>query len=90
MSSFGKEFILSKTINVGTGMIIGAYNQNSGAQDKILHIFPTDRNKYICDVRFFALPLSTNDTTFEINGETRQLQGGQIYRDATSVLKIKD
>ena len=88
MSSFGKEFNLSKSINIGTGVIIGAYNQNSGEQDKILHMFPTDTSKFISDVRLFGLPTSNDDATFEIGGETRALQGGQIYKDATNVLKF--
>ena len=70
-------------------MIIGAYNQNSGNQDKILHIFPTDQSKFISDVRFFGLPGSTDDATFVVNGVTRNLQGGQIYYDVNRNLKIK-
>ena len=86
MSSFGNDFVLGSRLTVKDGMIIGGYNQDTGTANKTLHIFPSADT--ISDVRFYSLPESTDNATFTVNGTSYELQGGQIYRDATNVLKI--
>jgi len=93
MSSFGNELnatkVKSNKITAKDSVIIGGYNDDTGDDDKFLHMFPTDQNFFISDVRFFGLPESSDGENFQVGGKTRQLQGGQVYRDASNVLKIK-
>ena len=87
MSSFGNDFVLGSSLNVKDSVIIGGYKQDTGTTNKFLHIFPSYNT--ISDVRFYSLPESTDDATFTVDGKQYNLQGGQIYRDATNILKIK-
>ena len=93
MSSFGNELdatkVKSNTVIAKDSVIIGGYNDDTGDDDKLLHMFPTDQKKFISDVRFFGLPESSDGRFFQVGGKTRELQGGQVYRDASNVLKIK-
>ena len=93
MSSFGNNLNATKfksnIINAKDSVIIGGFSDNTGDDDKVLHMFPTDINSFISDVRFFGLPESADGLTFVLNGKPRQIEGGQVYRDATNVLKIR-
>ena len=93
MSSFGNELnakeVKSNTVTAKDSVIIGGYKDDTWDDDKFLHMFPTDRSLFVSDVRYFGLPESSDGENFQVGGQTRKLQGGQVYRDASNVLKIK-
>ena len=95
MSSFG-ESLYVKNINPNStdfvrfgGSVYICDFANRATIPKVnsnFHVFPA--SGYIPDIRFYNLPTSVDDLTYVVDGTTFNLQGGQLYKDASNVVKI--